>query len=465
MKAKIANQLWLLSQKRNADFFKRNIGQSEKIQLQKLKGYLAENSQTTYGLKYHFNHLKSYTDYAQSVPIIEDYEQIKGYIDQIMLGKKDVLFKGIPLFIESTSGSLSTVKYIPYNKALKLELDNAISFWMWDLYNMDPTIFSGKAYWSISPPLKKKNQTISKIPISTESDTDFFNPLAAFLLKQIMAMPASLNQTKDAHDFYIQTWKHLMNTKNLSFISVWSPQFLLNLVDFLKNNLSEIQSVANLSTNEKSLLTQVKNRPEFKLSDIFPKLRLISCWTHGQSLIWQKQLTEIAGKVAIQPKGLLATEGVVTVPFGMDKQILAYTSHFYEFKADHNTILLSHELKVGELYEVIITTAAGLYRYNTHDQVLCKGFCKGVPYFEFVGRSGNVSDLVGEKLAESLLPEFITLVQNELPELNGFFLFPHKVGHKAQYQAIFEGIDTHQVEKAGKLLNDYLLKTPITSRQ
>lgn len=460
MKAKIANKLWLRSQKSNADFFQENMEQSEEIQLLKLKHYLSENNQTTYGIKYGFSRLKSYEDYAQSVPIIDDYEQIKGFIEQTMQGEKDVLFKGKPLFLESTSGSTSAVKYIPYNKELKQELQAAISFWMWDLYSMDANIFSGKAYWSISPALKKKNQAISKIALGTEADTDFFNPFAAFLLRQIMVLPKSLSQIKDANDFYIQTWKHLLSTKNLSFISVWSPQFLLSLMDFLKNHQSDILAITNLAKSGKNKLANLINTPKLRLSDLFPNLRLISCWTQGQSVIWRKQLDEISGKTAVQAKGLLSTEGVVSIPFGMDKHILAYTSHFYEFKATNDTILLSHQLREGEIYEVIITTAAGLYRYNTHDLVLCKGFYKSLPYLEFMGRSGNVSDMVGEKLAESMLPAFVAELQNELPQLKAFYLFPHKQDEKAQYQAVFEGISTNEMEKASTLLNAHLMENP-----
>ena len=49
------------------------------------------------------------------------------------------------------------------------------------------------------------------------------------------------------------------------------------------------------------------------------------------------------------------------------------------------------------------TTASGLYRYDLGDIVECTGHAGAAPTLRFVGRSGLVSDLVGEKLDDSLV--------------------------------------------------------------
>jgi len=70
---------------------------------------------TTFGKDHNFDKIYSFEDFAQKVPI-RDYEQIKNYIDQIINGKPNVLWKGKPLYLAKTSGTTSGVKYIPLTK-------------------------------------------------------------------------------------------------------------------------------------------------------------------------------------------------------------------------------------------------------------------------------------------------------------------------------------------------------------
>ncbi len=111
---------------------------------------------------------------------------------------------------------------------------------------------------------------------------------------------------------------------------------------------------------------------------------------------------KIAGAVLVQPKGLLSTEAVITIPIrNVPQPALAYHSHFFEFRSiDDNTIFLAHQLVPGGCYEVIVTTAGGLYRYATKDVVMVKGFYCQVPLLQFLGRKNRTSDMVGEKVSE-----------------------------------------------------------------
>jgi hypothetical protein len=102
----------------------------------------------------------------------------------------------------------------------------------------------------------------------------------------------------------------------------------------------------------------------------------------------------------VQPKGLLATEAVMTIPFG-GLHPAAVRSHFFEFIDGRGQSRRLHELRAGEIYEIVVTTAGGLWRYRMNDQVEVTGFCGRTPSLRFVGRSGNVSDLFGEKISEA----------------------------------------------------------------
>ena len=106
----------------------------------------------------------------------------------------------------------------------------------------------------------------------------------------------------------------------------------------------------------------------------------------------------------------MATEGVVSIPFGKDNDhVCAATSHILEFEDESGVIHPLWEIEPGRIYEVIMTTAGGHYRYRLGDRVEVAGHVKKAPCIRLLGRGGMVSDCVGEKLhieqVESVLAE------------------------------------------------------------
>ena len=70
---------------------------------------------TLFGKEHHFDQITDYAGFKQAVPL-RDYEDFKGYIEQIKKGAQNVLWKGRPLYFAKTSGTTSGVKYIPITK-------------------------------------------------------------------------------------------------------------------------------------------------------------------------------------------------------------------------------------------------------------------------------------------------------------------------------------------------------------
>jgi len=140
---------------------------------------------------------------------------------------------------------------------------------------------------------------------------------------------------------------------------------------------------------------------------------LMSCWTDAQSGQFLPLVRLRLGRVEVQGKGLLSTEGVVSVPIQRDlPPVLAIRSHFYEFKKlDSNEVVLAHQLTLDEKYEVMLTTAGGLYRYATGDIVSVVNSYKKTPALRFEGRA-RVSDMVGEKLSELEVVEALKPILN-----------------------------------------------------
>ena len=136
--------------------------------------------------------------------------------------------------------------------------------------------------------------------------------------------------------------------------------------------------------------------------DIWPHLSLISCWADGPARAAAAVLARRCDGIAIQPKGLLATEAVVTIPFD-GRHPLAICSHFFEFVEPDGRVRLAHELQRGMEYTLLLTTGGGLYRYKLCDRVLVDDFVHDTPSLRFLGRDDRVSDLFGEKLSDGFV--------------------------------------------------------------
>lgn len=80
-----------------------------------LRNLLKTGSRTVFGQDHHLAEVKTYDEFKSAVPV-RDYEQFKGYIDQVKEGKHNILWKGRPIYFAKTSGTTSGVKYIPITK-------------------------------------------------------------------------------------------------------------------------------------------------------------------------------------------------------------------------------------------------------------------------------------------------------------------------------------------------------------
>jgi hypothetical protein len=70
---------------------------------------------TQFGIDHHFDQIKNEKDFAKQVPV-RDYEELKPYVDKVVKGEKNILWKGKPLYFAKTSGTTSGAKYIPLTK-------------------------------------------------------------------------------------------------------------------------------------------------------------------------------------------------------------------------------------------------------------------------------------------------------------------------------------------------------------
>lgn len=256
-----------------------------------------------------------------------------------------------------TSGTTGPTKRIPYTRSLLREFQAGIAPWVVDLFGHNPALLAGKSYWAISPVAGEAD--------AFADDTEYLGR-TGWLTRSALAVPASVRHIRDIGEWRIETLRHLTACRDLAFISIWHPSFLTLL-------LEGVAAPARL----------------------WPKLRVISCWGEAP------ELAALFPQATIQPKGLIATEGFVSLPlWGREGAALAIQSHFFEFLDEVGKPRLAHELAVGREYSVVLTTSGGLTRYRLHDRVRVTGFAHECPLLKFVGKENNVSDHFGEKVSE-----------------------------------------------------------------
>ncbi len=123
------------------------------------KKLIEKASDTQFGKDHKFSAIDSHDDFVKNVPI-RDYEQLKPYVEQIVNGKKNMLWPGKPLYFAKTSGTTSGAKYIPITKeSIKHQIEasrNAILNYIHETGNI--SFVNGKMiFLQGSPVMQEKN--------------------------------------------------------------------------------------------------------------------------------------------------------------------------------------------------------------------------------------------------------------------------------------------------------------------
>jgi hypothetical protein len=79
------------------------------------KDIIRQAKNTQFGIDHHFDSINTFKDFSNNVPV-RDYEALKTYVDRVVQGEENILWKGKPLYFAKTSGTTSGAKYIPLTK-------------------------------------------------------------------------------------------------------------------------------------------------------------------------------------------------------------------------------------------------------------------------------------------------------------------------------------------------------------
>ena len=363
------------------------------------------------------------------------------WIERIANGEPAVLTSAPVLAFEETGGSSGGRKRIPYTAQGLQAFQRGLLPWLDDLFEHYPALAGGRFYWAISPACRAPAITSGGIPVGLGSDAAYFGAQTGMAVAQALAVPGDVGTISDVAEWRQQTLLHLLGCADLVMISVWSPTFLTELLRHAvaqRNELADTLAMAEGAASDsgggtagslpkgltETQLDPVPNESPLRSAHarradtvraalasnppdwcrIWPQLQLISCWDQAGSHAPAQQLRAAFPGVTVQGKGLLATEGMVTLPLcDYPWPVLALESGFFEFLDRQGRTWLADEVQEGFEYEFLMTTHSGLYRYPLGDKVRVRGFAGRTPMLEFLGRGNCVSDLCGEKLLDAFV--------------------------------------------------------------
>lgn len=358
---------------------------------------LIKNAQhTQFGKDHDFISIKTHHDFVKHVPIF-NYEDLKPYIEKVIHGEKNILWKGKPLYFAKTSGTTSGAKYIPITKeSMPFHIENARNaILMYIAETGNTTFIDGKMiFLQGSPVLKEKNG----IQIGRLSGI-----VAHYVPK------------------YLQ--KNRMPSWETNCIEDWETKVEAIIDETISENMTIISGIPSWV---QMYFEKLQQRTGKKVGEIFKNFDL---FIYG-GINYEPYRTKFENLIGRKIDGIElypASEGFFAF---QDKQnekgmLLQLNSGiFYEFiKADefyskNPKRLTIKDVEAGVNYVMIISTNAGLWAYNIGDTV---EFTSTKPYRIIVsGRIKHFISAFGEhvigKEVEQAIYEGIAETNTQITE-------------------------------------------------
>jgi hypothetical protein len=342
---------------------------------------------THFGADHHFDQVKTFEDFAKAVPV-RDYEGLKPYVDKVVKGEENVLWKGKPLYFAKTSGTTSGAKYIPLTKeSMPFHIEaarNAILHYIHE---------TGKAYF-----VDGKMIFLQGSPILEEKNGVKLGRLSGIVAHFV---PKYLQKNR------LPSWE-------TNCIEDWETKVNAIVEETFHQNMTVISGIPSWVQMYFEKLHQKGGRP---VGEIFKNFNLF-IYGGVNYEPYRAKFENLIGRKVDSIELFPASEGFFAYQDSQKEKgmlLLLNSGIFYEFiKSDEffsenpkrHTI---SEVELGVNYVLIISTNAGLWGYNIGDTVQ---FTCLKPYRVIVsGRIKHYISAFGEhvigKEVESALQEAI----------------------------------------------------------
>ncbi|MDR3063715.1 MAG: GH3 auxin-responsive promoter family protein, partial [Methanobrevibacter sp.] len=383
-----------------------------KTQKEILFDILNYGKSSEFGIKHSFNDIKSIKEFQKNVPVSE-YSDYLNDISKMKKGKEDILFNGSTHSFVVSSGTTGNMKYFPDSERGLIAKNLVMKLRSIQLALICPSLLDNPYILGITNS-SDYGFTEGGVPIMAASGQGL-NSYEDANIKMIL--PQELIQAKNISNedkdylmaLFTLASKELTgvicnNLAHFNFLLKEIKNNSLKMIDDLDNHTISLSIDSSLKevliskfpdTKErvKELRKIYSKKGELKSEDIWLNFKTVGCWLSssvGRCALDIKR--NLSDDVDFLEWGYGASEGKFNVPFEANVSAGPITpfSSFFEFLSiEDGEIVTLDEVKEGKLYELIITTYSGLYRYNLHDIVSFKGKTFKTPNIEFECKSSE----------------------------------------------------------------------------
>ena len=312
-----------------------------------LQELIKEAKGTQFGIDHNFDTIKSSADFANQVPV-RDYEALKSYVDKVVKGAENILWKGKPLYFAKTSGTTSGAKYIPLTKeSMPFHIEaarNAILHYIHETGNAD--FIEGKMIFLQGSPILEEKYGIKLGRLS--------GIVAHFVPK------------------YLQ--KNRMPSWETNCIEDWETKVNAIVEETFNENMTVISGIPSWVQMYFEKLQQKGGKP---VGEIFKNFNLF-IYGGVNYEPYRAKFENFIGRKVDSIELFPASEGFFAYQDSQKEKgmlLLLNSGIFYEFiKSDEFYTEKPRRYTIGEVelnvnYVLIISTNAGLWGYNIGDTV------------------------------------------------------------------------------------------------
>ena len=352
-----------------------------------LTDLIRQAKNTQFGKDHHFDTIKTAEDFAKNVPV-RDYEGLKSYVDKVVKGEENILWKGKPLYFAKTSGTTSGAKYIPLTKeSMPYHIEaarNAILHYIHETGKAD--FVDGKMIF------------LQGSPVLTEKNGVKLGRLSGIVAHFVPK--------------YLQ--KNRMPSWETNCIEDWETKVNAIVEETINEDMSVISGIPSWVQMYFEKLHQKGGKP---VGEIFKNFNLF-IYGGVNYEPYRAKFENLIGRKVDSIELFPASEGFFAYQDSQKEKgmlLLLNSGIFYEFIkseeffAENPKRYTIGEVELGVNYVLIISTNAGLWGYNIGDTVQ---FTSLKPYRVIVsGRIKHYISAFGEhvigKEVESALQEAI----------------------------------------------------------
>jgi hypothetical protein len=308
---------------------------------------IQEAKKTQFGIDHHFDTIKSFKDFSKQVPI-RDYEELKPYVDRVVKGEPNVLWKGKPLYFAKTSGTTSGAKYIPLTKeSMPFHIEaarNAILHYIHETGKAD--FVDGKMIFLQGSPILEEKNGVKLGRLS--------GIVAHFVPK------------------YLQ--KNRMPSWETNCIEDWETKVNAIVEETFDKNMTVISGIPSWVQMYFEKLQQKGGKP---VGEIFKNFNLF-IYGGVNYEPYRAKFENLIGRKVDSIELFPASEGFFAYQDSQKEKgmlLLLNSGIFYEFiKSDEFYTENPRRYTIGEVelginYVLIISTNAGLWGYNIGDTI------------------------------------------------------------------------------------------------